>query len=86
MPGLKATLDKVGVEVQPASAVARACALLMADSTRNGHVIHVQQGRFQEIDEAILLPAADTIRGPDYMAEDEVLKRALEVMAATAQA
>lgn len=86
LPGLKATLDTVGVDVQPASAVAYATALLMADDARNGHAIHVQQGRFQEIDEAILLPAADKIRGPDYMAEDEVLKRALEVMAAQAAA
>lgn len=84
LPGLKETLDAIGVEVQPASSVASAVALLMADEKRNGQAIHVQTGKFKEIDEAVLLPAAEAIRGPDYMAEDEVLKRALEFMAAQA--
>lgn len=84
LPGLKETLDALGVEVQPASAVAHAAALLMADETRNGQAIHVQQGKFKEIDEALLLPMAEKIRGPDYMAEDEVLRRALELMTAQA--
>lgn len=84
LPGLKETLDAVGVEVQPASSVAYAVALLMADAHRNGQAIHVQKGKFKEIDEAVLLPAAEAIRGPDYLSEDEVLKRALEVMAAQA--
>lgn len=53
----------------------------MADSARNGQAIHVQCGKYQEIDEAILLPAAERIRGPEYPAEDDVLKRALAVLA-----
>lgn len=53
----------------------------MADTARSGQAIHVQCGKYQEIDEAILLPAADTIRGPDYPAEDDVLRRALAVLA-----
>lgn len=84
LPGLKETLEAVGVEVQPASAVAHAVALLMADEARNGQALHVQQGKFKEIDEAVLLPAADAIRGPDYPTEDEALRRALEFMAAQA--
>lgn len=86
LPRLQQILDGLGVEGQPASAVAHAAVLLMADEKRNGHAIHVQQGKFKEIDEAILLPAAEAIRGPDYPAEDDVLKRALDFMAKQAAA
>ncbi|KAK1997307.1 short chain dehydrogenase [Colletotrichum falcatum] len=75
LPDLKGLLAKVGVQVQTAEAVARGAALLMADSSRNGHVIHVQLGRYKEIDESLLLPAFESIRGPDYPSEDEVLRR-----------
>lgn len=53
----------------------------MADTARNGQAIHVQCGKYQEIDEAMLLPVAERIRGPDYPAEDDVLKMALAVLA-----
>lgn len=86
LPRLQQTLAAVGVDVQPPAAVARAVALLFADQRRNGHAVHVQQGRYQEVDEAVLLPAADRIRGPDYPAEDEALRRAFEYMAAQAAA
>ncbi|KAK7703425.1 hypothetical protein SLS64_009094 [Diaporthe eres] len=81
LPGLEDIMAKIGVEVQPASAVARAAALLMADAGRHGQSIHVQCGRFKEIDEAVILPVAEAIRGPDYPAEDWVLARAMEVLA-----
>lgn len=82
LPGLKDIMAKIGVEVQPASAVARAAALLMADSARSGEAIQVQTGKYKEIDKAVLLPASETIRGPDYPSEDEVLRRILETVAA----
>ncbi|EFQ35326.1 short chain dehydrogenase [Colletotrichum graminicola] len=75
LPDLKGLMKKVGVEVQSAEAVARGAALLMADNSRNGHVIHVQLGKYKEIDESVLLPAFESIRGPDYPNEDEVLRR-----------
>ncbi|KAI7784997.1 short chain dehydrogenase [Diaporthe eres] len=81
LPGLEDIMAKIGVEVQPASAVARAAALLMADAGRHGQSIHVQCGRFKEIDEAVILPVAEAIRGPDYPSEDWVLARAMEVLA-----
>lgn len=81
LPGLDEVFAKIGVEAQSAESVARAAVLLMADKGRNGQAIHVQCGEYQEIDEAVLLPAAAAIRGPDYPAEDEVLRRALEVLA-----
>lgn len=81
LPGLEDLMAKIGVEVQPASAVARAAALLMADGARHGQSIHVQQGRFKEVDEAVILPVAEAIRGPDYPSEDWVLARAMEILA-----
>ncbi|KAK2598807.1 hypothetical protein N8I77_012194 [Diaporthe amygdali] len=84
LPGLESIMAKIGVEVQPASAVARATALLMADSARHGQSIHVQCGKFKEIDEAVLLPQAEAIRGPDYPSEDWVLEKAMEILAAEA--
>ncbi|KAK6225221.1 short-chain dehydrogenase [Colletotrichum tabaci] len=82
LPDLRGLMEKVGVEIQPAEAVARGAALLMADGSRNGHVIHVQLGKYKEIDESILLPAFESIKGPDYPSEDEVLRRLQELMSA----
>ena len=45
------------VKAQPTAAVARAAAILMADEARDGQLIHVAEGRYKEIDEAVLLPA-----------------------------
>ncbi|RYP68523.1 hypothetical protein DL771_006600 [Monosporascus sp. 5C6A] len=84
LPNLKEMMETVGVEIQPASAVARAAAYLMVDGSRQGHVIHVQRGKYKEIDEAVLLPAFESIRGKDYPSEDDVLRR-LKALAAGAQ-
>ncbi|KXH68547.1 short-chain dehydrogenase [Colletotrichum salicis] len=82
LPDLKGLMAKIGVEIQTAEAVARGAAYLMADTSRNGNVIHVQLGRYKEIDEAVLLPAFESIKGPDYPGEDEVLRRLTELMMA----
>ncbi|KAK1709982.1 hypothetical protein CaCOL14_011827 [Colletotrichum acutatum] len=82
LPDLKGLMAKIGVEIQTAEAVARGAAYLMADTTRNGNVIHVQLGKYKEIDEAVLLPAFESIKGPDYPGEDEVLRRLQELMMA----
>jgi NAD(P)-dependent dehydrogenase (short-subunit alcohol dehydrogenase family) len=85
LPGLKETMALIGVEIQSALSVARAAAMLMVNTSRKGELIHVQRGKYQEIDEACLLAAVDDIR-KDYPAEDDVLSRALAAMAAQAQA
>ncbi|KAF4781207.1 hypothetical protein HER10_EVM0008646 [Colletotrichum scovillei] len=82
LPDLKGLMAKIGVEIQTAEAVARGAAYLMADASRNGNVIHVQLGKYKEIDEAVLLPAFESIKGPDYPGEDEVLRRLQELMMA----
>ncbi|KAK7911968.1 hypothetical protein PG985_014449 [Apiospora marii] len=80
LPNLRGLMEKIGVEIQPASAVARAAALLMADTSRHGNLLHVSCGKYKEIDDAVLLPAFDTIKG-DYPGEDDVLERLMAVMA-----
>ncbi|KAK6836628.1 hypothetical protein PG987_007123 [Apiospora arundinis] len=80
LPNLKGMMEKIGVEIQPASAVARAAALLMVDTSRHGNLLHVACGKYKEIDDAVLLPAFETIKG-SYPAEDDVLERLLAVMA-----
>ncbi|KAK1470697.1 short-chain dehydrogenase [Colletotrichum cuscutae] len=82
LPDLKGLMAKIGVEIQTAEAVARGAAYLMADTSRNGNVIHVQLGKYKEIDEAVLLPAFESIKGLDYPGEDEVLRRLQELMMA----
>ncbi|GAP89882.2 putative (-)-trans-carveol dehydrogenase [Rosellinia necatrix] len=60
-----------GVEPQPASAVARAAALLMADRARRGHLVHVARGVYTEADEALLLPAYASLMPAGARPEDE---------------
>ncbi|KAF6528540.1 hypothetical protein HZS61_008842 [Fusarium oxysporum f. sp. conglutinans] len=74
LPSLKSLLDEINVKVQPASAVARCAAYLMADTSRNGQLIHVQRGKYAEVDEALLLPMYRRING-DSLSEDAVLGR-----------
>ncbi|RYP67627.1 hypothetical protein DL770_008586 [Monosporascus sp. CRB-9-2] len=85
LPNLKEMMESIGAGLQPASAVARAAAYLMVDGSRHGHVIHVQLGKYKEIDEAVLLPAFESIKGKDCPDENDVLRR-LEALKAGAQA
>ncbi|KAK9419725.1 hypothetical protein SUNI508_07211 [Seiridium unicorne] len=76
LPNLKVMMEAIGVAVQPASSVARGAALVMVDSSRHGNVIYIEQGKYKEIDDAILLPAhAKSIISEGYPLEDEVLAR-----------
>ncbi|KAM0548047.1 hypothetical protein ACHAPJ_010105 [Fusarium lateritium] len=75
LPSLKDLLDSINVELQPASVVARCTAYLMADGSKNGQLIHMERGKYKEIDEALLLPVFDKIKGEDYPFEDDVLRR-----------
>jgi hypothetical protein len=80
VPNLRQKMDRIGVELQPTSSVARAAILMMADPARHGHVIYVGRGRYKEIDESILLPAYESIKG-DYPWEDDVFRRLVEITA-----
>lgn len=48
---------RLGVATQSADSVARAAALLMADSSRRGHIFLVERGVCKEVDEAVFVPA-----------------------------
>lgn len=52
-----------GVKTQPPEAVARSVAILMADPARHGQLIYSVQGRYSEIEDSILRPAAVRIVG-----------------------
>ncbi|KAK2666992.1 Short-chain dehydrogenase/reductase SDR [Fusarium oxysporum f. sp. vasinfectum] len=75
VPSLKSLLNSINVDVQPASVVARCAVYLMADTTMNGQVVHVQGGKYTEVDKAVLIPAYRKIKGDDYPSEDEVFER-----------
>lgn len=51
---------KVGLGVQGAEVPALSTALLMADDSRQGHLLYSANGKFTEIDEAILLRALES--------------------------
>jgi NAD(P)-dependent dehydrogenase (short-subunit alcohol dehydrogenase family) len=71
-------LAKLGVYTQPPEAVARAAAVLMADGARRGHLVHVDHGLYKEIDEAVLLPAYESLPHEDTTNEDEAMGMLLD--------
>jgi hypothetical protein len=74
LPSLKELLRSIDVDVQPASVVARCAAYLMADSSRNGQLIHVKNGNCVEVDEAVLLPTFRRQINGDSPSEDDSLQ------------
>ncbi|KAK8137144.1 hypothetical protein PG984_005084 [Apiospora sp. TS-2023a] len=65
-------LGKISDNVVSGTAVARGAAHLMADITRHGHVVYVDNGRYREIEEAVILPAYRSIIG-ESEADDDAL-------------
>ncbi|UKZ74633.1 hypothetical protein TrVFT333_002303 [Trichoderma virens FT-333] len=81
LPDLEGLMRGISHVPQPALAVARAAAHLMADASRQGDVIFVADGTYKEIEKTVLYPAYETIKGEGNPSDDEVLKRLLEVPA-----
>jgi hypothetical protein len=75
-------MTSIGVELQEPVIVGRAAAYLMADEKRKGQGIHVAKGRYQEIEESIMLPAAEKVVGvaKGEVMEDEILAKVIEAM------
>lgn len=69
-------MQAISLQSQPTLVVARAAAYLMTNTSRHGDVIYVADGKYTEIEKAILAPAFEKIRG-DSLSDDEVLKRIL---------
>ncbi|UPL00595.1 hypothetical protein LCI18_011529 [Fusarium solani-melongenae] len=70
---------QLGVLAQSPEAVARGAAILMADKSRHGHLLHIANGKYKEVDEAILLPAYEKILDGSE-SEDETYVRLLAAM------
>lgn len=77
-------ITSVGGITQAATDVAPSVALLMADGTRTGQVIYSESARLWEIEEAVLLPAALSVRIPGTQTLDETLVKAIEAITAAA--
>nr|POE56789.1 3-hydroxyacyl-coa dehydrogenase type-2 [Quercus suber] len=65
-------VDAIGSGTQGPEAVARNVACMFVDESRNGQLVYSAKGRYFEIDEAVLLPAAKLIVGG--MQEDDVIR------------
>ncbi|KAI4943872.1 hypothetical protein J4E91_009018 [Alternaria rosae] len=76
LPDLKGLLDAVSHNCQPTSVVARAAAYLMVDESRHGDLIFACDGKYTEIEKAVLAPAYATIKG-DGLSDDDVLAKVL---------
>ena len=73
-------MKQLGVELQTPLEVGRGAIGLMADESRDGHLIQITRGRYKEIDEAVLLPAYREILGEDTEPEDTTLMHMMEAM------
>jgi hypothetical protein len=62
---------------QPGLVVARAAALLMVDESRHGEAIYISDGKYKEIEKAVLAPAFEVIKGAGNPSDDEILERIL---------
>ncbi|KAL3608975.1 hypothetical protein FPOAC2_03986 [Fusarium poae] len=71
----QALLNDINVDAQPAYVVARCACYLMSDTSMNGQHVHVQRGKYVEVDDAVLLPAYDKINGDGCPSEDEAFER-----------
>ncbi|KAJ2972491.1 hypothetical protein NUW58_g9174 [Xylaria curta] len=78
---MEQVFKKFGVYTQSSDVVARAAAMLMADESRSGHLIHVDRGVYKEVDEAYLLPAFDSLMHKDTANEDDTFWRVAEAYA-----
>ncbi|KAF2853526.1 NAD(P)-binding protein [Plenodomus tracheiphilus IPT5] len=80
LPNLKDLLTAVSQDCQPTSVVARAVAYLFANKTRHGETIFVSDGKYTEIEKAVLAPAYESIKG-DSLSDDQVLAKVLALAA-----
>jgi len=78
LPNMEDIMKGAKATVQSGLEVARVAAYLMADKSRNGDVVFVANGKYKEIEKAVLWPAYETIKGGDP-SDDEILKRILEL-------
>jgi hypothetical protein len=75
-------MQSIGVEPQEPILVAKGAAFLMADESRKGQMIHISKGRYREVEESIMLPAAERVVGVENgeVMEDDTLAKIIEAM------
>lgn len=71
---MEAVMSQISYQPQPDSAVARCAALLMVDTSRHGEAIFVSEGKYKEVEKAVLLPAYDSIKGEGKLSDDDVVR------------
>ncbi|EMD64776.1 hypothetical protein GGP41_002951 [Bipolaris sorokiniana] len=76
LPDLKNLLAAVSHDCQTPDVVARAVAYLMADKSRHGELIFASNGKYTEIQNTILAPAYEAIKGDD-LSDDAVLAKVM---------
>lgn len=81
LPNMDDIMKGIKHEAQPTLVVARAVASMMADSSRQGNVIYVSDGKYTEIEKAVLWPAYLSFKGEGNPSDDEVLERILALAA-----
>ncbi|OKL56736.1 hypothetical protein UA08_07738 [Talaromyces atroroseus] len=79
LPDLGGMMRAVSLESQPSLVVARVAAYLMTDTSRNGDVIYVSDGKYKEIEKSVLWPAYEKHIKGDGLSDDEVLVRLLSL-------
>ena len=75
LPNMDGIMKGILHKAQAPLVVARCVAYLMADTSRHGNVIYVSNGKYMEIENMVLWPAYETIKGEVSLSDDEVLKR-----------
>lgn len=81
LPDLEGIMKAISHEAQSPSVVAEAAVYLMADKIRHGEVVYVADGKYTEIENAILAPAYASVIGQGKPSDDEILTRILALSA-----
>lgn len=74
MPNMKDRLRAVSADCQSPLVVARAAAYLFANQHRSGETVFVGDGKYVEIEKAVLAPAYESIKG-DTLSDDAILAK-----------
>ncbi|KAH8701911.1 putative 15-hydroxyprostaglandin dehydrogenase [Talaromyces proteolyticus] len=79
LPNMDGLMKGISHEAQTGLVVARCTAHLMVDASKHGNVIYIADGKYKEIEKAVLWPAYESIKGEGNPSDDDVLKRIFEL-------
>ncbi|KFY25666.1 hypothetical protein V493_04531 [Pseudogymnoascus sp. VKM F-4281 (FW-2241)] len=74
IPSMDVIMSGISQATQAPLVVARAAVYLMATKERQGEVVYVADGKYAEIEKAILFPAYEKIKGEGNKTDDQVLE------------